>query len=98
MKTLRVRYTPEAARLIRKLHPDVKRLVRQATYHLIEHPLSGHELHFELSGLWSYRVKRHRLLYRHNEQDGFIEVLFVGHRRDVYESLRDLLIEKKSGD
>ena len=96
MKTLRARYTPEAARLIRKLHPDIKQLIRQAIHHLIEHPLSGQELHFELSGLRSYRVKRHRLLYRHNEQDGFIEVLVVGHRRDVYESLRDLLLEKES--
>lgn len=95
MKALRVRYTPEAASLIRKLHPEVKRRIRDGIKSLLENPLSGHELRFELSGFRSYRVKNYRILYRVNEENAFIDILFVGHRRDIYESFRLLLIEKK---
>ena len=93
---LRVRYTPEAASLIRKLHPEAKRMVRNGIRTLLENPLQGHELHLELSGFRSYRIKNYRVLYQINNHESFIEVYFVGHRRDVYESFRALLIEKET--
>lgn len=96
MKALRVRYTPEAAALIRKLHPEVKRRIRGGLRDLLENPLLGHELRFELSAFRSYRVKDYRILYQYNESESFIEVYFVGHRRDVYESFRALLMEQSS--
>lgn len=96
MKPFRPRYTPEAASLIRKLHPEVKRRIRDGIRNLLGDPLLGHELRFDLSGFRSFRVKNYRILYQLNEQEGFIEIYYVGHRRDVYESLRALLIEKGS--
>ncbi|MBI3596000.1 MAG: type II toxin-antitoxin system RelE/ParE family toxin [Nitrospirae bacterium] len=96
MKAFRVRYTPEAASLIRKLHPEIKRRIRGGIKTLLENPLSGHELRFELSGFRSHRVKNYRIIYRLNDPEGFLEILFVGQRRDVYESLRALLLEKSS--
>ena len=95
MKSLRVRYTPEASLIIKKLHPEVKLQIRDGIRSLVKNPLSGHELQFELSGFRSCRVKTYRILYRYNEQKSFIEVIYVGHRRDVYESFRTLLSEKK---
>jgi mRNA interferase RelE/StbE len=95
MKALRARYTPEAADLIRKLHPDIKRRIREAIRGLIESPLQGHELRFDLSGLRSRRVRSHRIIYRYNGNDRIVDILFVGHRRDVYESFRDLLTTAK---
>ena len=92
----RVRYTPEAASHIRKLHPEAKRMIRNGVRTLLENPLQGHELHLELSGFRSYRIKNYRVLYQINHQEGFIEVYFVGHRRNVYESFRALLIEKET--
>ena len=96
MKTLRARYTPEAASLIRKLHPEAKRMIRNGIRTLLENPLQGHELHLELSGFRSYRIKNYRILYQINDHERFIEVHFVGRRRDVYESFRALLIEKET--
>jgi len=96
MKPLRPRYTPEAASLIRSLHPEVKRRIREGIRSLCENPIMGHELHFDLSGFRSHRVKNYRILYQVNDQEGFVEIYYVGHRRDVYESLRALLIEKES--
>lgn len=96
MKALRVRYTPEAASLIRKLHPEIKRMIRASIRTLLENPLLGHALHLELSGFRTHRIKNCRILYQINDHKRFIEVYFVGHRRDVYESFRALLIEKES--
>jgi mRNA interferase RelE/StbE len=94
VKSYRVRYTIEAAGRIRKLHPQIKRDIREGIRTLLEAPLAGYSLHFELSGLWSYRVRNHRIIYRINSDEMMIDIVFVGPRRDVYEQLRDLLSEK----
>jgi mRNA-degrading endonuclease RelE of RelBE toxin-antitoxin system len=36
-------------------------------------------------------VRRYRIIYRVNEEEFCIEVYHVGHRRDVYQTLRSLL-------
>ncbi|MGH8522757.1 MAG: type II toxin-antitoxin system RelE family toxin [Gammaproteobacteria bacterium] len=92
---MKVRYTTEAASLIRKLHPEVKRLVRQALRDLLDNPLIGHELRLNLSGFRSYRVKGYRVLYQIDDRDGFLEIYYVGRRRDVYESFQAFLADKK---
>jgi len=84
-------YTPKCARLIAKLPPEIKRLVRSTIDALVAKPKMGTELTGELDGYRSYRVRRYRIIYRINEEDSCIEVYHVGHRRDVYETLRSLL-------
>jgi mRNA interferase RelE/StbE len=96
MKALRARYTPEAVVLIRKLHPEIKHLVRKGIRTLLENPLLGHELQLDLSGFRSYRIRNYRVVYQINSHENFLEVYFVGHRRDVYESFRALLLEKET--
>ena len=54
----------------------------------------GTELTGELDGFRSYRIKRYRIIYRVNEEESCLEVYHVGHRRDVYETLRSLLARK----
>ena len=94
MSKFSARYTPECARLIFKLAPEIKRLVRATVDTLLEKPKMGTELAGELDGYCSYRVRRHRIIYRVNEEDSCIDVYHVGHRRDVYETLRSLLSRK----
>lgn len=85
------RYTSECARLIAKLPPDIKRLVRSTIDELVIEPAAGTELVGELDGYRSYRVRRYRIIYRVNEKASCVEVYHVGHRRDVYETLRSIL-------
>jgi mRNA interferase RelE/StbE len=85
------RYTPECARLVAKLPPDIKRLVRSTIDSLLLKPTAGTELVGELDGYRSYRVRRYRIIYRVNEEASCVEVYHVGHRRDVYETLRSIL-------
>jgi len=86
---VRVRFTPEAARLVAHLPPEVKRLIRSAIDRLCENPLAGLELSAELRGYRSYKVRRYRVIYRLS--GSFLEVYHIGHRWDVYETLRSLL-------
>jgi mRNA-degrading endonuclease RelE of RelBE toxin-antitoxin system len=98
VKRHQARYTVEAAGRIWKLHPQIKREIREGIRTLVETPLAGHPLHFELSGLWSYRVRNQRIIYRINSNESTIDIVFVGPRREVYEQLRDLLLEKGRGE
>jgi len=91
MKDLRIRLTPEAARFIAKLHPESRKIVRQALDQIRRNPYSGHDLQEELSGFRSVKSKRYRIIYKVDELSSFIEVYLVGHRRDVYEQFRVLL-------
>lgn len=91
MKSYRVRFTPEASRLIAKLPPEVKRVIRSAIDDLRNNPYKGSELSGEFAGYRSLKPKRYRIIYRVNEEASFLEVYHVGHRRDVYEALLTLL-------
>ena len=91
MRAFRARYTPEASAIIKKLHPTVKTAVRAGITEIMKDPLDGRELQLELKGFRSLRVGKHRIIYRINEEESCVEIHYVGPRRDVYESFRDLL-------
>ena len=91
MKNLRLQFTPEAARLLAKLHPEAKKLIKSGLDELRQNPYLGDDLQEELSGFKSYKIKRYRVLYAVDEEKEVIRVFYVGQRRDVYEQFRDLL-------
>jgi mRNA-degrading endonuclease RelE of RelBE toxin-antitoxin system len=62
---------------------------------LLSAPLLGRELQFELSGYHSYRVRTYRIIYRINDDDAMLDVVFIGPRRTVYEELKALLRERE---
>lgn len=92
MKGYRARYTREAADRIRKLHPQIKQEIKAAIKELLLIPLAGHALQFELAGLRSYRIRTYRIIYRLNDDESCVDIVFVGHRRNVYEELRTVLL------
>jgi addiction module RelE/StbE family toxin len=92
VKGYRARYTKDAAERIRKLHPQVKREIKQGIRELLVAPLAGHALQFELSGLRAYRIRTYRIIYRLDDEASCIDVVFVGPRRSIYEELRTLLL------
>ena len=91
MKNLKIRFTPEAARLLSKLHPESTKLIKSALQEIHKEPFSGNDLQEELLGFKSYKSRRYRIIYKINEENQIIEVYYVGHRRDVYEQFRRLL-------
>ena len=95
MISYKIRFTPEAAGLFSKLHPENKILIKAALQHLLRTSYSGHDLQEELYGFKSYRTKRYRILYKVNEEEQAIEIYYIGHRKDVYEQFRRLLNQIK---
>ena len=91
MKRVPVFLTTTAQQLLRHLHPDLKRLIRQALDELASHPVKGKPLHEELAGLWSLRVSHYRIIYQLDTAS--ITVIFLGPRRTVYEHLREGLLK-----
>jgi len=94
VKAYRARYTPEAAERIRKFHPQVKREIKEGIRELLVSPLTGHSLQFELAGLRSYRIRTYRIIYRVQDDEFGLDIVFVGPRRNVYEELRTLLLAR----
>jgi mRNA interferase RelE/StbE len=93
MKKYRIRFTPEASRLISKFQPENKKQFKRALQDLQKDPYTSGDLQEELYGFKSFKIKRYRILYTINEEDSFIQVYHIGHRSDVYEQFRRLLNE-----
>ena len=82
---------PHVAEIVRHLPPDVKRSVKQALRSLSADPFSGAPLIRELSGLWRFKVRRFRIIYKPDRKERVIRIFAIGHRREVYEVLADRL-------
>ncbi|MBI5582966.1 MAG: type II toxin-antitoxin system RelE/ParE family toxin [Deltaproteobacteria bacterium] len=96
MKKISVRFTPEAAQCISRLHPNHKRIIREALDELRQDPYAGDDLQDELAEFKSYKPKRFRIIYSVDDDSKIIQVFHVGHRRDVYDQFRLLLANFKS--
>ena len=87
----KIKFTPEAGKVLTKLHPDSKRLIKDAIKQLCISPYSGTDLQGELSGFKSFKPKRYRIIYKLAEEKQRIEIYYIGHRRDVYKRFKQLL-------
>ncbi len=86
-----VKYTPTAAKAIRKLDPGTRAQVRAAIERLIEDPTRGKPLQLTLKGLRSWRTSDWRIVYRVTKTRLEILIVAVGHRRDVYDRIHERL-------
>ena len=71
------------------MHPDLRQSIKYALRTLCEDPGAGEPLRRELEGLWKYRVRRFRIVYAIDPARRVLQVVAVGHRRTVYETLSD---------
>ena len=79
--------TPRANQAIQRLPPQTKRYVRYALDELRQDPLSGKPLRDELTGLYSFRAKRFRIVYRLEHRLRQVTVLAVGPRHTIYDDI-----------
>lgn len=86
-----VSYTTSAAKAIRKLDPRARARVKAAVELLVDEPTRGKALQLTLRGLRSWRTGEWRIVYRVKATEVEILVVAVGHRREVYDRLRDRL-------
>ena len=90
----KLRIPKDTVSLIRGLHPQLKKKIRAALQEISADPYAGKALKDELKGLWSYRIKRIRIIYRFNDKK-YIDIIAIGPRRNIYEETYKLLKKKK---
>lgn len=92
MMDYRLLYSETSRKQIKALHPDIKPVVKSGLQKLKSNPYTGKELQRELSGYYSLKTRRLRIIYKINENDKVLEVRSVGHRKDIYELFRDSVV------
>lgn len=90
----RFRIPDEVARLIRGLHPHLKKKLKASLQTILSDPRSGKALKEELAGLWSFRVSRFRIIYRMCGAQQ-IEIIAVGPRERIYEETFKLIRKER---
>jgi len=82
-------FTPRAARLLRKLQRSVGSRIAEALKVLERSPETGERLN--PSRFWRIRVGDYRVIYEIEGPTSRVIVLFVGHRKNVYDEFSRLL-------
>jgi mRNA-degrading endonuclease RelE of RelBE toxin-antitoxin system len=93
----RLSYSETSLKQIKKLHPhlNLKPIVKAKIEYLSSNPYLGKLLEKELSGYLSFRAKRYRIIYEVKEGTKTIEIHYIGHRKDIYETFGDQLRKLK---
>ncbi len=91
-----VKITVFANELGQKFSPEIKKAAKAALKDLSQNPDLGKELQVELSGFRSYRFMRYRIVYKVDTKNKYVVVWAIGHRRDIYESLGNNLLNLSS--
>ena len=87
--TYQIVYSETSRTQIRKLHPQIKPVVKAKIEKLRDNPFSGKYLEKELSGYLSMRAQRFRVIYKIKDNDQTVEIHYVGHRKDIYELFKE---------
>ncbi|MFC1826885.1 type II toxin-antitoxin system RelE/ParE family toxin [Thermodesulfobacteriota bacterium] len=90
----KLRISNDTVSLIRGLHPQLKNKIRAALQEIADDPHTGKALKDELNGLWSYRIKRIRIIYRFTSKK-YIDIIVIGPRKYIYEETYKLLKNNK---
>lgn len=90
-----LRVPDDLADLIRNLHPQLKRKIKEALKLLIADPFMGKILKEELAGLRSIRVGRFRIVYRlpHPKK---IHLVAIGPRDIIYQETYRLIQKEEN--
>lgn len=90
----RLLYSQTSGERIRSLHPQIKPIVKTQIEKLKEDPYLGKALEKELSGYYSLRTRKFRIIYKIDHQKQIVEIHYVGYRKDVYELFKELLAKE----
>jgi len=86
-------YSETSRKIIRRLHPSIKPLIKQRIEGLREDPFLGKALERELTGYYSRRSKKYRVIYRLDHPGKTIQIHYLGYRKDIYDIFRKLIEE-----
>ena len=73
----KIQFTPESSRLLSKLHPENKKMIKQAVNDLRKNPYAGKDLQEELFGFKSFRSKQYRIIYKIENKKLYVKVIDI---------------------
>jgi mRNA interferase RelE/StbE len=85
----RLVYSETVRDLIRKLHPDLKSIIRTRLKQIADNPYLGKPLVKELSGYYSLKAKRYRIIYKIQGASQEIQIHYLGYRKDIYQLFKE---------
>lgn len=87
----RVKLTPSVAEIFSSLPPEVKKQIKTALKGLYSNPHLGKPLQHELVKFRSLKIKRFRCIYQIDDQTKTIIIYAIGHRREIYDVITELV-------
>jgi len=91
MANWKVVYSQTSREQAQALNPFIKPIVKRRIEETWGDPFLGKPLERELSGYYSYRVKRFRIIYKIDVAGKSVQIHYIGHRRDIYELFKEVL-------
>ena len=79
--------------LIQHLHLHLKHKIRAPLIDILVDPACGNPLKEELSGYWSLRVGRLRVIYRPDQKG--VEIVALGPRHTIYADAARLVLRRR---
>ena len=81
---------PKAAKALEKLDANTKARIKEALKELAGNPEKvGKQL--KLSDFWSLRIGDYRAIYEIDRDKNQVVVIFIGHRKNVYDDFTKML-------
>ena len=81
---------PKAAKALEKIEEPTKSRIMKKLHDLTDHPEKvGKSLKY--SDFWSLRVGDYRAIYEINREKSQVIILFIGHRKKVYDDFSKML-------
>lgn len=88
--TFKVLLHPKAARFLRRVDSSIRDQIRQHLRELEVSPENKGE-HLKNSTFWRLRIGDYRAIYEIDNEKSIVIILFIGHRRDVYDDFTRML-------
>lgn len=79
---------PKAHMFLDKLDQEMRKRIRKKMEGLKQYPERGNHLRYSV--FWSLRVGDYRIIYEIDKKEQKVTILFIGHRKDVYDDFSKL--------
>ena len=89
MMSYKILLHPKAANSLKKLNISIQQRIKEKLKALEKNPEAGGKL--SMSQFWKLRAGDYRAIYEIDRKEKQIIVLFIGHRRKVYDDFMKLL-------
>ena len=93
MMSYKLVYSEVSRDQVRSLNPKIKPIVKRRLQELKDDPFTGKSLEKKLSGYRSLVAKRFRIIYKILQNENIVQIHYVGHRKDIYEILKEVILK-----